>query len=111
MLRVAGALKRAEPDVKEDGILMRALRDFNTPKIPGNDIPIFLRLIADLFPGLDLPTKIDQNLQAKCIKVCKELAQQSDEVFVSKVVQYQDCLLYTSPSPRDKRQSRMPSSA
>ena len=24
---------------------------------------------------------------------------------------YEDCLLYTSPSPRDKRQSRMPSSA
>ena len=24
---------------------------------------------------------------------------------------YQTCLLYTSPSPRDKRQSRMPSSA
>ena len=24
---------------------------------------------------------------------------------------YVDCLLYTSPSPRDKRQSRMPSSA
>ena len=24
---------------------------------------------------------------------------------------YTDCLLYTSPSPRDKRQSRMPSSA
>ena len=26
-------------------------------------------------------------------------------------VQFGDCLLYTSPSPRDKRQSRMPSSA
>ena len=25
--------------------------------------------------------------------------------------QKKDCLLYTSPSPRDKRQSRMPSSA
>ena len=24
---------------------------------------------------------------------------------------FNDCLLYTSPSPRDKRQSRMPSSA
>ena len=24
---------------------------------------------------------------------------------------YENCLLYTSPSPRDKRQSRMPSSA
>ena len=32
----------------------------------------------------------------------------------SRVQQHQmvyDCLLYTSPSPRDKRQSRMPSSA
>ena len=27
------------------------------------------------------------------------------------LVLYDDCLLYTSPSPRDKRQSRMPSSA
>ena len=27
------------------------------------------------------------------------------------IAEYQDCLLYTSPSPRDKRQSRMPSSA
>ena len=26
-------------------------------------------------------------------------------------VRNKDCLLYTSPSPRDKRQSRMPSSA
>ena len=25
--------------------------------------------------------------------------------------QFMDCLLYTSPSPRDKRQARMPSSA
>ena len=30
---------------------------------------------------------------------------------VSKVRMYYGCLLYTSPSPRDKRQSRMPSSA
>ena len=27
------------------------------------------------------------------------------------ISEYLDCLLYTSPSPRDKRQSRMPSSA
>ena len=29
----------------------------------------------------------------------------------SKLVPFYNCLLYTSPSPRDKRQSRMPSSA
>ena len=27
------------------------------------------------------------------------------------IIAYQDCLLYTSPSPRDMRRSRMPSSA
>ena len=42
----------------------------------------------------------------------------SDTKFLSDVIKYDryqpefyDCLLYTSPSPRDKRLSRMPSSA
>ena len=30
---------------------------------------------------------------------------------VSDIENYKDCLLYTSPSPRDMRRSRMPSSA
>ena len=30
---------------------------------------------------------------------------------VEKVVRFLDCLLYTSPSPRDRQKSRMPSSA
>ena len=38
-------------------MLMRALRDFNTPKIPLVDTPIFLRLISDLFMGLEVPVK------------------------------------------------------
>ena len=33
------------------------------------------------------------------------------ETTVGRVLVYEICLLYTSPSPRDKRQSRMPSSA
>ena len=34
-----------------------------------------------------------------------------DTELVTKPPQNNTCLLYTSPSPRDKRQSRMPSSA
>ena len=33
------------------------------------------------------------------------------EAILGYIEKLQDCLLYTSPSPRDKRQSRMPSSA
>ena len=35
----------------------------------------------------------------------------SIEMFIKSVDGFEGCLLYTSPSPRDKRQSRMPSSA
>ena len=34
-----------------------------------------------------------------------------ERVIIFRVPWVDDCLLYTSPSPRDKRQSRMPSSA
>lgn len=37
VLVVAGMLKRAEPSLPEDLLLMRALRDFNTPKIVHSD--------------------------------------------------------------------------
>ena len=44
-------------------------------------------------------------IPAKEAKICKYLTMDSQK----KMILF--CLLYTSPSPRDKRQSRMPSSA
>ena len=39
----------------QDVVLMRALRDMNLPKFVYEDVPLFLGLITDLFPGLDCP--------------------------------------------------------
>ncbi|XP_050294970.1 dynein axonemal heavy chain 10 [Anthonomus grandis grandis] len=55
VLRMAGVLKRASPDIKEALVLMRALRDMNHPKFVYEDVPLFLGLIRDLFPGMDCP--------------------------------------------------------
>ena len=92
VLRVAGMLKRADSKFKEEEILMRALRDFNTPKIPNNDIPIFLRLIGDLFPGLDLPPKVNDELYKTCVEVCKGRNLRPEENFIGKVMQFQELL-------------------
>jgi dynein heavy chain len=92
VLRVAGMLKRADPEFEEEAILMRALRDFNTPKIPSNDIPIFLRLIADLFPGLDLLPKVNKQLHEQAKRVCKESGLQPEELFLNKIAQLDELL-------------------
>lgn len=55
VLNMAGHLKRTSGDLSENLVLMRALRDMNLPKFIFDDVPLFLGLIADLFPELDCP--------------------------------------------------------
>jgi dynein heavy chain len=52
VLVVAGEFKRAEPNLSENALLMRALRDFNIPKIIAADLEIFFGLLGDLFPNV-----------------------------------------------------------
>eukprot|EP00937_MAST-01D_sp_MAST-1D-sp2_P002818 g2818.t1 len=92
VLRVAGQLKRAEPDRAEGEVLMRALRDFNIPKIPGADEPIFLALIDDLFIGMDVQPMVNKDLQRKTRAVAQEKGLQAIDKFVLKVCQYQELI-------------------
>lgn len=74
VLVVAGSLKRGDPDRAEDQVLMRALRDFNIPKIVTDDLPVFMGLIGDLFPALDVPRKRDldfEKVQAQAQHQCQ----------------------------------------
>ena len=54
VLNMAGSLKRADPDMNEEAILMRALRDMNLPKFIKDDERLFRLLLGDLFPSLEL---------------------------------------------------------
>ncbi|NWW98330.1 DYH17 protein, partial [Caloenas nicobarica] len=92
VLVVAGSLKRGDPGRAEDQVLMRALRDFNIPKIVTDDLPVFMGLIGDLFPALDVPRKRDLNFEKIIKQAIVELKLQAEDSFVLKVVQLEELL-------------------
>jgi len=92
VLVIAGALKRQDPHVSEQEILLRALRDSNIPKIVKEDQVVFYGLLGDLFPGLDPPRKRDLTLESSIVKACHELANWPDDEFCLKCVQLEELL-------------------
>ncbi|XP_068196033.1 dynein axonemal heavy chain 11 [Antennarius striatus] len=92
VLVVAGSLKREDRSRPEEQVLMRALRDFNLPKIVTSDVPIFLGLISDLFPLLDVPRKRDPELENAVRQSVSELHLQPEENFIVKVTQLEELL-------------------
>jgi len=72
VLVVAGGFKRADPELSEQAVLMRSLRDTNVAKIEGDDLKIFMGLLLDLFPGIDVPRARDYEMEAILISVMEE---------------------------------------
>lgn len=72
VLVVAGSLKREDQKVPEEHVLMRALRDFNLPKIVTDDLSVFMGLIGDLFPKVDIPRKRNESLEESIRKATLE---------------------------------------
>lgn len=58
VLVMAGSLKRENPDLDEDVVLIRAMRDSNLPKFLVDDVELFQNIISDLFPGVVVPSQV-----------------------------------------------------
>ena len=88
VLIMAGALKRESPELSEQLVLMRALRDMNLPKFVFEDAPLFLGLINDLFPGMDCPRvrypnlndAVEKDLESNGYQVLTGPSEQVDKV-------------------------------
>lgn len=89
VLVVAGGLKRGDRQRPEDQVLMRALRDFNIPKIVTSDMEVFMGLIGDLFPALDVPRKTNPEFENLIRQSTEDLGLQpgDGDGFILKVVQ------------------------
>ncbi|KAJ8921300.1 hypothetical protein NQ315_013774 [Exocentrus adspersus] len=92
VLVVAGSLKRGDPGRPEEEVLMRALRDFNVPKIVTDDTLVFMGLIGDLFPALEVPRKRDADFERTIKQAAVDLKLQPEDNFILKVVQLEELL-------------------
>ena len=92
VLVVAGTFKRAEMTIDEGALLMRALRDFNTPKVIAADLEIFFGLLGDLFPGVKIERKRDMDFEKVIEQACVESKQYPAPEFILKVVQLGELL-------------------
>ena len=69
-------------------------------------LAIFILFLAASYLLLDPVRKILNDRKERVMKEQKEAKESREQA-----IRFKDCLLYTSPSPRDRQKYRMPSSA
>lgn len=72
VLRTMGATKRDNTEKQEALLVYRTLRDMNLSKLVAQDVPLFLSLLADLFPGMSPPQKGDYPKEEEILKTVVE---------------------------------------
>ena len=93
VLRTMGASKRANPEKSEPFLAMRTLRDMNMSKFVAEDVPLFLSLIADIFPGIKADKAVFPDVEAAMAKVATEKGLQLHPSWLAKCVQLYETYL------------------
>eukprot|EP01029_Cantina_marsupialis_P009144 TRINITY_DN2137_c0_g5_i1.p1 TRINITY_DN2137_c0_g5~~TRINITY_DN2137_c0_g5_i1.p1 ORF type:complete len:3984 (-),score=1416.37 TRINITY_DN2137_c0_g5_i1:203-12154(-) len=87
VLVMAGSLKRENPHLTEDAVLIRAMRDSNVPKFLSDDLPLFYAIVGDLFPGVEVPYNDYGDLQVELERQLEIKKLQKEPKFITKIIQ------------------------
>ena len=88
-----GNLKREDPDMDEELLMLRGLMDVNLPKFLAHDLPLFRGIMSDLFPGKEKPA-IDYGDLTRCIKLaCENRGLQCVRYFIEKCIQLYEMIV------------------
>ncbi|NXX67841.1 DYH1 protein, partial [Spizella passerina] len=87
VISTAGNLKRENPDMDEELICLRAIRDANVPKFLQDDLKLFSGIVSDLFPNIK-ETPVDYGILEEAIrKSCIQANLKDVDGFVTKCIQ------------------------
>ena len=95
VLRTCGGTKRENLTENEEVLVYRTLRDMNLSKFVAQDVPLFLSMLADLFPKCSNPTKKEYPAVMAAIKVSvAENKLVLHDTWVNKIIQlHETCLV------------------
>jgi dynein heavy chain len=92
VLTRAGELKRSNTALREEVVLMTALRDMNMPKFTFDDAPLFVGLLNDLFPDVELDPIHDPHLSEQVDNIFTELGHSKVLKQMDKVIQLHETM-------------------
>ncbi|XP_013769554.1 dynein heavy chain 6, axonemal [Pundamilia nyererei] len=93
VLVMAGSLKRENPHLSEDVVLIRALRDSNLPKFLTDDAVLFGGILSDLFPGVCIPEHDYGVLHSTIVESLVKRNLQPLDSMTKKVIQLYETML------------------
>ncbi|XP_061882783.1 dynein axonemal heavy chain 6 [Entelurus aequoreus] len=93
VLVMAGSLKRENPHLIEDVVLIRALRDSNLPKFLTDDAELFGGILSDLFPGVTIPEHDYGILHSTIVDCIVKRNLQPLATMINKVIQLYETMI------------------
>ncbi|XP_029949300.1 dynein heavy chain 6, axonemal [Salarias fasciatus] len=93
VLVMAGSLKRDNPHLSEEVVLIRALRDSNLPKFLADDAVLFGGILSDLFPGVSIPEHDYGMLHSTVLESLIKRSLQPLPSMIKKVIQLYETML------------------
>lgn len=84
-INAAGLIKREKPNMHESEIVLKAVVDINLPKFLKMDIPLFVNILSDLFPGITKPESNLGILKEAINKTIDDLHYFPESSFIEKI--------------------------
>jgi dynein heavy chain, axonemal len=93
VLRTAANSKKENPSEPESALLLRTLRDMNLSKFASDDVPLFLSLLGDLFPGISVEKNSNDRLDAALVSTVQKSGLSCEPGWFTKIIELNSMVL------------------